>query len=127
MSGAYKGVAARVRCENAQAIYIHCNAHILNLILVDAAKAVAPARNALGTICQLHNFIEGSAKRHAVFEAVQTAAGLTKLTIKGLSDTRWTCRADALRCVKKRLEEIIEALEDISENDAASGAEADSL
>ena len=40
MRGIYKGVAARIKRDNPKAIYVHCNGHILNLVLVDAAKAV---------------------------------------------------------------------------------------
>lgn len=75
MSGEYKGVAAQLRADNTKAFYIHCNAHVLNLELIDAAKTVVTARNTLGTVGQLHNFICASAKRHAVFEAVQESAG----------------------------------------------------
>ena len=71
MRGMYKGVAARIKRDNPRAIYVHCNAHILNLVLVDAAKAIIAARNTFGTISELHNFMEGSAKRHAVFEEMQ--------------------------------------------------------
>ena len=57
-----KGVAARIKRDNSKAIYIHYNGHILNLVLVDAAKAVTTARNTFGTVSELHNFIEASAK-----------------------------------------------------------------
>ena len=62
MRGMYKGVAARIKRDNPRAIYVHCNAHILNLVLVDAAKAIIAARNTFGTISELENFMEGSAK-----------------------------------------------------------------
>lgn len=38
MRGMYKGVAAKIkRDNNPKAIYVHCNGHILNLVMVDAA------------------------------------------------------------------------------------------
>ena len=52
MRGIYKGVAARIKRDNPRAIYVHCNAHILNLVLVDAAKANIAARNTFGTISE---------------------------------------------------------------------------
>ena len=61
MRGSYKGVATRIKRDNPKAIYIHCNGHILNLVLVDAAKMVIAARNTFGTVDELHNFIEASA------------------------------------------------------------------
>ena len=71
MRGIYKGVAARVKRDDSKVIYVHCNGHILNLVLVDAAKAVATARNTFGTISELHDFMEASTKRHAVFQEMQ--------------------------------------------------------
>lgn len=97
MRGIYKGVAARIKNDNKRAIYIHCNAHILNLVLVDAAKSVVGARNTFGTIAELHNFIDASGKRHAVFEEIQSELGGRLLTLKSLSDTRWSCRSEALK------------------------------
>ncbi|KAL4091238.1 hypothetical protein QTP88_025960 [Uroleucon formosanum] len=41
MRGSYKRVQARIREENHLAMYIHCNAHILNLCLIDLAKQVS--------------------------------------------------------------------------------------
>ena len=56
MSGIYKGLATRVKNDNSEAIYVHYNAHILNLVLVDAAKSLVGARNTFGTITERHNF-----------------------------------------------------------------------
>ena len=102
MRGIYKGVVARSKSDNSKTIYIHCNRHILNLVLVDAANAVTTARNTFGTVSELHNFIEISAKRRAVFQEIQKEPGYKSLTLKCLSDTRWACRAEALKVLKKR-------------------------
>ncbi len=127
MRGMYKGVAARIKRDNPRAIYVHCNGHILNLVLVDAAKAVIAARNTFGTISELHNFMEASAKRHAVFQEIQKQSGCKSLTLKSLSDTRWACRAEALKVIKKRLEDVITSLQKITDEDPSSGAQAQSL
>ena len=91
MRGIYKGVAARIKRDNSKAIYVHYNGHILNLVLVDAAKIVTAARNTFGIVLELHNFMEASAKRHAVFQEMQKESGCKSLTLKSLSDTRWAC------------------------------------
>ena len=127
MRGIYKGVAARIKRDNPKAIYVHCNGHILNLVLVDAAKAVTTARNAFGIISELHNFMEASAIRHAMFQEMQKESGCKLLTLKSLSDTRWACRAEALKVIKKRLEELITSLQKIADEDPSSGAQAQSL
>ena len=47
MSGRYSGVQAQVREFAPFAIYIHCHAHILNLVLVDSCKSVSAASDFL--------------------------------------------------------------------------------
>ncbi|CAF1660887.1 unnamed protein product [Adineta ricciae] len=118
MSGIYKGVAVRLTELVPIAIYIHCNGHILNLCLVDVAKAVVPVRNTFGIMSSLYNFIEGSVKRHKVFEDIQKEVGLAPTPLKKLSDTRWACRFQSLKAVLTRYPEIIIALEEIDVGDA---------
>lgn len=38
MSGKHSGVSARIKNSARFAFYVHCNAHCLNLVLVDAVK-----------------------------------------------------------------------------------------
>ena len=43
MSSNCSGVQTRIREVTPQAIYVHCNAHCLNLCLVDSTKAICEA------------------------------------------------------------------------------------
>ena len=45
MSGQYSGLQSRIMAENYKAIYIHCHAHILNLVLVDTCSKNTTARD----------------------------------------------------------------------------------
>jgi len=54
------------------ALYVHCNAHILNLCLVDLSKQISHVRNVFGTLSTLHNFINASSKRQAVFDNMRS-------------------------------------------------------
>lgn len=38
--GNHSGVAARIKTDAKHAVYVHCNAHCRNLLLVDTVKAV---------------------------------------------------------------------------------------
>ncbi len=40
MSGKHSGVQARIKEQAKHAFYIHCNAHCLNVVLVDTVKAI---------------------------------------------------------------------------------------
>ena len=63
MSGSLSGVQARMR---KYAIYIHCNAHCLNLCLVDSVKVVKHAREFFAFIEALYVFFTSS-KCHVLF------------------------------------------------------------
>ncbi|CAF0716869.1 unnamed protein product [Adineta steineri] len=89
--GSYKGIASHLKQIVSTAIYIHCNGHVLNLCLVDVAQAVAPVRNNFGIVESLFNFIEGSAKRHKVFEDIQKQESCASTLLEQLCDTRCTC------------------------------------
>lgn len=43
MSWKHSGVAARIKTDAKHAVYVHCNAHCLNLVLIDTVTAVPEA------------------------------------------------------------------------------------
>ena len=50
MTGRYFGLQARVKMESPKALYVHCYAHCLNLVLVDTTKGNKTARNFFGIL-----------------------------------------------------------------------------
>lgn len=60
MSGKHSGVAARIKTDAKHAFYVHCNAHCLNLVLVDAVKAVPEADCFFALLQRLYMYISGS-------------------------------------------------------------------
>ena len=101
MPGASKGVQARIKALNPTALFTHCFAHNLNRALVNAAcdTTVPDVRNFFGVVELVFTFVEGSAARHAYFVDAQRQFNpdVVPLHLKGLSDTRWNCRASSLR------------------------------
>jgi len=81
MTGQYKGVKSRILSINSKAYFVHCYAHRLNLVLVDTLSKNTYSRNFFGVVGQLCNLIEGSAKRHLLFQSIQ------KQLAEGDSDT----------------------------------------
>ena len=71
MSGQYTGLQSRLIAENNTALYVHCHAHVLNLILVDTCSKNATARDLFGTVQSLYDFFSASSKRHTVFMKAQ--------------------------------------------------------
>ena len=118
MSGARKGLAARMKECSPLSIYVHCHGHRLNLALQDTMTAIEPLQKALGVIQSLHNFLEGSPKRHAIFKdiEVEDEDEDVTLTIKSQSATRWSCRWAAVKAVVNQLPKIIEALLSLSKD-----------
>ena len=113
MSGAFRGLAARMKETSPQAIYIHCYAHLLNLALQDTMTHVEVLRNALGTIQSLYNLIESSPKRHALFQSVTLEGDSSSslvTTLKSQSKTRWSCRWEAVKAIDGQLVRVITVL-----------------
>ena len=103
MSGVRKGVAARVKECSARGVYVHCYAHVLNWALQDTMNDLEPLRNAVGTLQSLYNFLERSTKRHALFHSFEVDSDHLVLTLKFLSDTRWSCRREAVKAVTEQM------------------------
>ena len=59
MSGQYSGLQSRIMAENDKAIYVHCHAHILNLVLVDTCSKNTTTRDFFGTVQSLYEFFFG--------------------------------------------------------------------
>lgn len=130
MRGPYKGVAAIIMQEAPMAMYIHCNAHKLNLCIVSCCTRVPSIRNTFFVLQSLYNFIEKSTKRHAIFENIkksfQSFSGGTS-TLKSLSDTRWACRVEAVRSLLDNFDTTLTTLREISDTDPDSGGQANAL
>lgn len=72
MSGCNNGVQENFRKEVSQAIYIHCHAHRLNLVLVDCVHNVSAAAEFFETLQMLYKFFSGSVV-HDLFMRKQKA------------------------------------------------------
>lgn len=117
MSGAVSGVQALFKQKNKNIHYVHCYAHCLNLVLVDACTSHdlnSIIFDFFGIIQYTYSFIESSPTRHAIFERILKEAGQKLLSLKSLSVTRWACHADAVAAIKSSLKYLIEAIEEIA-------------
>ena len=121
MRGASKGVQARIKELNKNAIFTHCYAHNLNRALVNAScdTSRSDVRNFFGTVELIFTFIEGNAARHAYFLSQQRESDPNEvaLHLAGLSDTRWNCRASSLRRLSQQrvLKAVIDTIEHVNE------------
>lgn len=88
MSGHCTGVQPRIKEVAPHATYVHCNAHCLNLVLVDSTKKVSYASEFFSLLETLYVFMSGS-KTHAIFIQKQSELHPNKQVrqLQRLSDT----------------------------------------
>ncbi len=98
MSGCNAGIQKLIKEKIPQAIYIHCCAHRLNLVLVDVAKRIRAASDFFSLLQVLYVFLSAS-KCHELFLLNQKSIGGREIRLKKLSDTRWSCRIDSITSI----------------------------
>ncbi len=129
MSGRCAGVQAKVREFAPNAVYIHCYAHVLNLVLVDSCKSVSSASEFFALLEALYVFM-ASSKAHVVFVEVQKKNNPDKqpFELQKLSATRWACRYAAINTICRTYDSLLMALEEIgSSSDHSKAIEAKGL
>ncbi|QQP48515.1 Uncharacterized protein FKW44_008870 [Caligus rogercresseyi] len=97
---------------------------------IDTLEKNTVIRNALGVIQSIHNFFN-SPKRENVLRSVEMPADLEAtpyIKLKSLSETRWSCRWEAVKAIDQQPERIIIALLKLSNNkDAKTSVDARGL
>lgn len=114
MSGCRSGVQARVRAFQEEAMYVHCNAHNMNLAFQDAVAESKLCRDAMNVVKDLINTIRESPKRLAWFDSFRKPTGGNKL--RPLCPTRWTMRVNSVASVLENYKCLASYLHDVSEN-----------
>ena len=106
------------------AIYIHCHAQILNLVLVDSVRAVPDATQFFALVESLYVFLS-TTKVHVIFLHKQKELHPRKQTreLHQLSDTRWACRYSSINSVCYTFDSILATLEEVAE-DTSDGMKA---
>jgi len=120
MSGAYNGLQALVKqAGRYKPIYVHCWAHVLNLVLQDVAKSTALCSRTFDLLQRIYVVVEGLAKRHSEYlkacESMRLNDGL--LALQSLSGTRWSAKAVNLRIVKRCMPAICACLAEMSDTE----------
>ena len=105
MSGISKGVQTRITEICPSALYIPCQNHTLNLVVVEAVHACLPAVNFFGVVQRFFLLFSASPKRWQILSKVEAVH-----TLKPLSDTRWAAQINAVRAIYLNFSVILEAL-----------------
>ena len=117
MSSSKIGAASVILKANPCALYTHCVAHSLNLAVV-GSSAVQPIRNMMGTIREVVNFLNVSAKRQTTFQGAikHCLPEETGVKLKSLCETRWIERHEAIETFIRLLTPIKLTLDKVNIN-----------
>lgn len=110
MSGAYSGLQARLKQVNPLIFYVPCSAHSLNLVGSSAAECCKLSKDFFALLQLLYNFFSVSTHRWAI---LQSYFHSKSLSLKTLSNTRWSAREEACKSLNRDYKAIVQALEQI--------------
>lgn len=114
MSGKYNGLQAKVREKNNLASWIPCTAHSLNLVAKNAVESCSTV-HFFDFLEKLFVFFTVSTHRHQLLtEALKNND--SALTLKHVTTTRWSCRADATKALKHDYQQIKDVLKQIADD-----------
>ena len=136
VSGHISGLQTRILEVSPTALFVHCVAHRLNLVVQDALTSITEIRNFIGTAQDLITFVKGSPRRLAVFSDIaktqdeqlrlqpkqkekteQKEKKIKKTnTLLSYCPTRWCVRIKSLKRVKDNYANLIEFFQDMAED-----------
>lgn len=90
---------------NPRSFFVPCCNHSLNLVVNDAVKGNNSSWQFFSTVQELYNFFSASTNRWTVLKE-----HISNLTLKPLSETRWSSRIDAITPLRYQLGEVYDAL-----------------
>ncbi|XP_050065782.1 zinc finger MYM-type protein 1-like [Aphis gossypii] len=111
MSGHTGGVQAKLKEIHPKAIYVHCMAHKLNLVVIDMCKHLKDARNLFNGLEALYVHFSQPTKNKKMTD-IQEKLGVKKTKIPQLSDTRWVCRYKSCNSVIANFKPILYILDE---------------
>ncbi|XP_031781025.2 zinc finger MYM-type protein 1-like [Nasonia vitripennis] len=101
VSGKITGLQTRIRELEPRALFVHCSAHSLNLVVQDALEDIQFVRNFIGMIKEIINCIRDSPKRLHDYKILQESQ--SQLSVQQgnylFSDTLWVMRIKSLKTI----------------------------
>lgn len=122
MSGCVNGVQKKILLDEPRAIYVHCYAHRVNLVVQDSFQKILHVRDFLSDIKDIVTFIRDSPKRLSHFKLFQGSDKSPAL--RPFCPTRWCVRVESLKSFLKNYENIIEFLEQQKSQPSDGGSKA---
>lgn len=108
MSGMYTGLQARIKEVNPFATFVPCSVHSLNLVGECTVNCGRNASEFFNLLQNIYKFFSSSTHRWEILQNNLTKT--ENVSLKKLSDTRWSARSDASISLNKNWNELIIAL-----------------
>lgn len=115
--GNITGLQTRIRNENPKALFVHCNAHRLNLVVQDALTKITFVRDFIGCVKEMINFVRDSPKRLGRFKDLQADNDSSSSpNLSPFCPTRWTVRVKSLKTFRDNYASLMDFFNDIADD-----------
>lgn len=121
VKGHLSGLQTRMKEEEPRAIFVHCVAHRLNLVVQDALENILFVREFIGIVKDMTNFVRDSPRRLNAFRDLQDSSSPQ---LSKFCPTRWCMRIKSLRLILSIYEALITFFMDMAESKDNAGATA---
>ena len=122
MAGKFGGVQALMLAEEQRALYVHCFAHSLNLVVQHALKSEKSMRDTMSMVGNMVTFVRDSPKRLHWFKEIAAEmedCGHTQGNIKSWCPTRWNMRAASLSGICQNYRALLEFFNEVDNQDSS--------
>ena len=120
MSGQYTGCQALVKQKNPLALYVHCGAHCINLVMETVATCNPLLRDAIQWVHEVGTMMSQSGKFKAAFVRNVSELHENIRMLRPLCPTRWVVRVSAIRSLLAQYDAVLETLEEFGTNKSST-------
>ena len=110
MASGLNGVQAKIKEKIPQALFVHCYAHSLNLVMSKSAAKIKECKTFFTHLSGLAAFFSKSAKRTKLLDEI------CQRRLPRVTPTRWNFSSRLVCTVYERREELLELFEYIVDN-----------
>lgn len=115
MSGHLGGLQAKIKEKAPQAVFVHCLAHRLNLVLQQSFKKISQCRIFFASLSGIPSFFHHSAKRS------YTLSSACARRIPTVTETRWSSNSKLVGVITEDWDKLKEVFEFIATSEQSDG------
>lgn len=112
-SGSHSGVQALLKLENPNLSYIHCRAHLLQLVILHASKNRPIIKKCVSLCNRIYHYFSNSALRTRELNEMQTVCDGFSNKLVAQCQTRWLSCEQSISIILKHYASICFTLENI--------------